>query len=145
MNQGATINDMRSSLAYRNVVSYTSQEKLINRLQVNGSLVAMVSDVLDSLMHDQEVLMGMMDVKYKHEKKMHKTGMEKAYKDFHYHMKFFTENFFGDKKIQSDLEDNSQDYYDIIKLIADHTNSHSDLETIKRNLRKRKLNHHIFE
>lgn len=60
-------------------------------------------------------------------------------------MKEFTKNFFGDEIIQENLEDNAQDLYDIIKLIADHTDSHKDMETIKRNLRKRKLNHHIFD
>lgn len=59
-------------------------------------------------------------------------------------MKGFTQHFFG-TEINDNLEDNAQDIYDIIKLLADHTNDHKDMETIKRNLRKRKLNHHIFD
>lgn len=59
-------------------------------------------------------------------------------------MKGFTQHFFG-TEINDNLEDNAQDIYDIIKLLADHTNDHKDMEVIKRNLRKRKLNHHIFD
>lgn len=129
----------------RGVVSDAKKEKVIQRLQVNGCLIAMVSDVLDSLINDELEMFRVLDVRYKQEQKMHKNQMIDAAKKFHYHMKGFTQSTFGKEDIKANLEDNAQDIYDIIKLLADHTNDHKDMETIKRNLRKRKLNHHIFD
>lgn len=144
MKAKVVVKDLENTLSKKGVPD-NRQEKIIGRLQVNGCLIAMVSDVLDSLINDEEALLRYLELKYKHEQKYHKAQMTKAAKDFSYHMKEFTENFFGDEVIQENLEDNAQDLYDIIKLIADHTDSHKDMETIKRNLRKRKLNHHIFD
>lgn len=144
-NEKVTPEDLKATLSQKGVVSDSKQEKVIQRLQVNGCLIAMVSDVLDSLINDEQAMLKMLDVKYKQEQKMHKNQMMDAAKKFHYHMKEFTKSFFGDSNINENLEDNSQDIYDIIKLLADHTNDHKDMEVIKKNLRKRKLNHHIFD
>ncbi len=143
--QKVTPDDLKSTLSYKGVTSEIQKEKVIQRLQVNGCLIAMVSDILDSFIQDEEAMLRLLDVKYKQEQKMHKNQMMDASKKFTYHMKEFTKNFFGDENICANLEDNSQDIYDIIKLLVDHTNDHKDMEVIKRNLRKRKLNHHIFE
>lgn len=143
-NEKVKVKDLETTLTKKGV-SDSRQEKIIQRLQVNGCLIAMVSDVLDSLITDEEALLRFLELKYKHEQKYHKAQMTNAAKDYSYHMKEFTKNFFGDEMIQGNLEDNAQDIYDIIKLLADHTNSHNDMEVIKRNLRKRKLNHHIFD
>ena len=144
-NEKVTTEDLKASLSLRGVVSDAKKEKVIQRLQVNGCLIAMVSDVLDSLINDELGMFNILDIRYKHEQKMHKNEMMAASKRFHFHMKEFTKNFFGDEKIRANIEDNAQDIYDIIKLLADHTNDHKDMEIIKRNLRKRKLNHHIFD
>lgn len=143
-NNKVVVKDLEATLTKKGV-SNNQQEQIIQRLQVNGCLIAMVSDVLDSLINDEEALLRFLELKYKNEQKYHKSQMTKAAKDFSYHMKEFTKNFFGDKAIQDGLEDHAQDIYDIIKLLADHTDSHKDMEAIKRNLRKRKLNHHIFD
>ena len=144
-NEKVTTEDLKASLSMRGVVSDAKKEKVIQRLQVNGCLIAMVSDVLDSLINDELEMFRVLDVRYKQEQKMHKNQMIDAAKKFHYHMKGFTQSTFGKEDIKANLEDNAQDIYDIIKLLADHTNDHKDMETIKRNLRKRKLNHHIFD
>ena len=144
-NEKVTTEDLKTSLSLRGVVSDAKKEKVIQMLQVNGCLIAMVSDVLDSLINDELELFRILDVRYKQEQKMHKNQMLDAAKKFHYHMKGFTQSTFGNEDIKANLEDNAQDIYDIIKLLADHTNDHRDMETIKRNLRKRKLNHHIFD
>lgn len=144
-NEKVTTEDLKASLSLRGVVSDAKKEKVIQRLQVNGCLIAMVSDVLDSLINDELEMFRVLDVRYKQEQKMPKNQMIDAAKKFHYHMKGFTQSTFGKEDIKANLEDNAQDIYDIIKLLADHTNDHKDMETIKRNLRKRKLNHHIFD
>lgn len=144
-NEKVTTEDLKASLSLRGVVSDAKKEKVIQRLQVNGCLIAMVSDVLDSLINDELEMFRVLDVRYKQEQKMHKNQMIDAAKKFHYHMKGFTQSTFGKEDIKANLEDNAQDIYDIIKLLADHTNDHKDMEAIKRNLRKRKLNHHIFD
>lgn len=140
-----TTEDLEMTLAYKGVVSDEKKWQIIKKLQVNGCLIAMVSDILDAFISDELDLLRLLDCKYKHEQKMHKNEMLAAKNKFHYHMVAFTQNFFGDEKIQDPLEDNAQDFYDIIKLLADHTHDHKDMETIKRNLRKRKLNNHIFD
>lgn len=139
-----TTEDLKITLSQKGINSEVKKEKIIQRLQVNGCLIAMVSDVLDSLINDELSMLNLLDVRYKQEQKMHKNQMLDAAKKFHYHMAAFTKIFFGNKTIQANLEDNAQDIYDIIKLLADHANDHKDMEAIKRNLRKRKLNHHIF-
>lgn len=144
-NKKVTPDDLKVTLSQKGVTSEVKKEKVIQRLQVNGCLIAMVSDVLDSLISDEQEMFRLLDVKYKHEQKMHKNQMMDAANKFHYHMRASTIHFFGDENIQDSLEDSAQDLYDIIKLLADHTDDHKDMETIKRNLRKRKLNHHIFD
>ena len=136
---------VEESLDHKGITSEERKEKIIRRLQVNGCLIAMISDILDEFISDEMDLIRFLDCKYKHEQKMHKNEMLAAKNKFHYHMVGFTKNFFEGTSFQDDLEDNAQDLYEIIKLITDHTNDHKDMETIKRNLRKRKLNHHIFD
>lgn len=144
-NNKVTKNDLVTTLNEVGIKDEVKQESIINRLQVNGCLIAMVSDVLDSFIKDEEDMCRLLSVKYKNDQKMYRNGMIDAAKKYHYCMQGFTKHFFGNTDINDNLEDNAQDIYDIIKLITDHTNSHSDMETIKRNLRRRKLNHHIFE
>lgn len=144
-NEKVTTEDLKITLSNKGVTPEIKKEKVIQRLQVNGCLIAMVSDVLDSLIKDEEAMLKFLEVRYKQEQKMHKNQMMDAAKKFHYHMVGFTKSFFGDENINENLEDNAQDIYDIIKLLADHTNDHKDMECVKRNLRKRKLNHHIFD
>lgn len=140
-----TPEDLKLALSQKGICSGIKQEKIIQRLQVNGCLIAMVSDVLDQLIKDEQSMFKLLDVQYKQEQKMHYTQMQDAAKKYYFHLKTFTKSFFGDENICANLEDNANDIYDIIKLLADHTNDHKDMEVIKRNLRKRKLNHHIFD
>lgn len=140
-----TPEDLKLALSQKGICSGIKQEKIIRRLQVNGCLIAMVSDVLDQLIKDEQSMLKLLDVRYKQEQKMHYTQMQDAAKKYYFHLKPFTKNFFGDENIYVNLEDNANDIYEIIKLLADHTNDHKDMEVIKRNLRKRKLNHHIFD
>lgn len=140
-----TVEDLKTAMSSKGISSDINQEKVITRLQVNGCLIAMVSDVLDQLIRDEQSMLRLLDVQYKQEQKMHYNQMQNAAKKYYFHLKPFTKSFFGDNNICADIEDNANDIYEIIKLLADHTNDHKDMEVIKRNLRKRKLNHHIFD
>ena len=140
-----TVEDLKTAMSSKGIRSDRNQEKVITRLQVNGCLIAMVSDILDQLITDEQSMLRLLDVQYKQEQKMHYNQMQNAAKKYYFHLKPFTKSFFGDNNICADIEDNTNDIYEIIKLLADHTNDHKDMEVIKRNLRKRKLNHHIFD
>lgn len=140
-----TVEDLKTAMSSKGIRSDINQEKVITRLQVNGCLIAMVSDILDQLITDEQSILRLLDVQYKQEQKMHYNQMQNAAKKYYFHLKPFTKSFFGDNNICADIEDNTNDIYEIIKLLADHTNDHKDMEVIKRNLRKRKLNHHIFD
>lgn len=140
-----TVEDLKTAMSSKGISSDINQEKVITRLQVNGCLIAMVSDILDQLITDEQSMLRLLDVQYKQEQKMHYNQMQNAAKKYYFHLKPFTKSFFGDNNICADIEDNANDIYEIIKLLADHTNNHKDMEVIKRNLRKRKLNHHIFD
>lgn len=140
-----TVEDLKTAMSSKGIRSDINQEKVITRLQVNGCLIAMVSDILDQLITDEQSMLRLLDVQYKQEQKMHYNQMQNAAKKYYFHLKPFTKSFFGDNNICADIEDNTNDIYEIIKLLADHTNDHKDMEAIKRNLRKRKLNHHIFD
>lgn len=140
-----TVEDLKTAMSSKGIRSDIKQEKVITRLQVNGCLIAMVSDILDQLITDEQSMLRLLDVQYKQEQKMHYNQMQNAAKKYYFHLKPFTKSFFGDENICDNLEDNANDIYEIIKLLADHTNDHKDMEVIKRNLRKRKLNHHIFD
>lgn len=140
-----TVEDLKIAMSSKGIRSDINQEKVITRLQVNGCLIAMVSDILDQLITDEQSMLRLLDVQYKQEQKMHYNQMQNAAKKYYFHLKPFTKSFFGDNNICADIEDNANDIYEIIKLLADHTNDHKDMEVIKRNLRKRKLNHHIFD
>lgn len=145
LKEKVTVNDLKVTLSELGVTSGLKQEKIIQRLQVNGCLIAMVTDVLDQLIKDEQGMFRLLSVRYKQEQKMHYTQMQDAAKKYYFHLKPFNKSFFGDENICANLEDNANDIYEIIKLLADHTNDHKDMEVIKRNLRKRKLNHHIFD
>lgn len=140
-----TVEDLKTAMSSKGIRSDINQEKVITRLQVNGCLIAMVSDILDQFITDEQSMLRLLDVQYKQEQKMHYNQMQNAAKKYYFHLKPFTKSFFGDNNICADIEDNTNDIYEIIKLLADHTNDHKDMEVIKRNLRKRKLNHHIFD
>ena len=49
-----TANDLKVTLSEQGITSGLKQEKIIQRLQVNGCLIAMVSDVLDQLIKDEQ-------------------------------------------------------------------------------------------
>ena len=140
-----TVEDLKTAMSSKGICSDIKQEKVITRLQVNGCLIAMVSDILDQLIKDEQSMFKLLNVQYKQEQKMHYNQMQDAAKKYYFHLKPFNKSFFGDENICANLEDNANDIYEIIKLLADHTNDHKDMEVIKRNLRKRKLNHHIFD
>lgn len=140
-----TVEYLKTAMSSKGIRSDIKQEKVITRLQVNGCLIAMVSDILDQLITDEQSMLRLLDVQYKQEQKMHYNQMQNAAKKYYFHLKPFTKSFFGDNNICADIEDNANDIYEIIKLLADHTKDHKDMEVIKRNLRKRKLNHHIFD
>ena len=140
-----TVEDLKTAMSSKGIRSDINQEKVITRLQVNGCLIAMVSDILDQLITDEQSMLRLLDVQYKQEQKMHYNQMQNAAKKYYFHLKPFIKSFFGDNNICADIEDNTNDIYEIIKLLADHTNDHKDMEVIKRNLRKRKLNNHIFD
>lgn len=145
--EALTKNDLIQTLNERNVRDGARQERIVAQLQVTGALIAMLSDVIDSLMTDEETLFRLLSVKYKHEKKFHKNQMQKAAAAYHYHMKAFTSNFFEteDSDMCVDMEDCAQDYYDIVKLLADHASGPKDFNQVKASIRRRKCNHHIFE
>lgn len=145
--EALTKDDLIQTLNERNVRDGAKQERIVAQLQVTGALIAMLSDVIDSLMNDEEELFRLLAVKYKQEKKFHKNQMQKAASSFHYHMREFTRNFFEteDSDMCMDMEDCAQDYYDIVKLLADHASGPKDFNQIKASLRRRKCNHHIFE
>lgn len=138
-----TVEDLKTAMSSKGIRSDINQEKVITRLQVNGCLIAMVSDILDQLITDEQSMLRLLDVQYKQEQKMHYNQMQNAAKKYYFHLKPFTKSFFGDNNICADIEDNTNDIYEIIKLLADHTNDHKDMEVIKRNLRKRKLPSYI--
>lgn len=123
-----TVNDLKVTLSELGVTSGLKQEKIIQRLQVNGCLIAMVTDVLDQLIKDEQGMFRLLSVRYKQEQKMHYTQMQDAAKKYYFHLKPFNKSFFGDEKICANLEDNANDIYEIIKLLADHTNDHKDME-----------------
>lgn len=145
--EALTKNDLIQTLNERNVRNGARQERIVAQLQVTGALIAMLSDVIDSLMTDEEALFRLLSVKYKQEKKFHKNQMQKAANAYHYHMKAFTSNFFEteDCDMCVDMEDCAQDYYDIVKLLADHASGPKDFNQVKASIRRRKCNHHIFE
>lgn len=143
-NDKVTPEDLKSTLFQKGIDSGIKQENIIRKLQVNGCLIAMVSDVLDQLIRDEQSMFRLLDVQYKQEQKMHYNQMQDAAKKYHFHLKPFVKSFFGDENICANLEDNANDIYDIIKLLADHTNDHKDMETIKRNLRKKKAEPSYF-
>lgn len=145
--ESLTKDDLIQTLNERNVRDGAKQERIVAQLQVTGALIAMLSDVIDSLITDEEGLFRLLAVKYKQEKKFHKNQMQKAATAYHYHMKEFTRNFFEAESsdLCIDMEDCAQDYYDIVKLLADHASGPKDFNQIKASIKRRKCNHHVFE
>lgn len=68
-----TVNDLKVTLSEQGITSGLKQEKIIQRLQVNGCLIAMVTDVLDQLIKDEQGMFRLLNVQYKQEQKMHYT------------------------------------------------------------------------
>ena len=108
-----TVNDLKVTLSEIGVTSGLKQEKIIQRLQVNGCLIAMVTDVLDQLIKDEQGMFRLLSVQYKQEQKMHYTQMQDAAKKYYFHLKPFNKSFFGDESICANLEDNANDIYEI--------------------------------
>lgn len=84
-----TVNDLKVTLSELGVTSGLKQEKIIQRLQVNGCLIAMVTDVLDQLIRDEQGMFRLLSVQYKQEQKMHYTQMQDAAKKYYFHLKPF--------------------------------------------------------
>lgn len=80
-----TVNDLKVTLSELGVTSGLKQEKIIQRLQVNGCLIAMVTDVLDQLIKDEQGMFRLLSVRYKQEQKMHYTQMQDAAKKYYFH------------------------------------------------------------
>lgn len=59
-----TVNDLKVTLSELGVTSGLKQEKIIQRLQVNGCLIAMVTDVLDQLIKDEQGMFRLLSVRY---------------------------------------------------------------------------------
>ena len=49
-----TVEDLKTAMSSKGIRSDIKQEKVITRLQVNGCLIAMVSDILDQLITDEQ-------------------------------------------------------------------------------------------
>ena len=94
-----TVNDLKVTLSELGVTSGLKQEKIIQRLQVNGCLIAMVTDVLDQLIKDEQSMFKLLNVQYKQEQKMHYNQMQDAAKKYYFHLKPFNKSFFGDENI----------------------------------------------
>lgn len=71
-----TKNDLVATLNERGIKSEIKQEKIIERLQVNGCLIAMVADVVDTLIKDEEDMFKVLEIKYKGEQKMYRNAMK---------------------------------------------------------------------
>lgn len=82
-----TANDLKVVLSQKGITSDVKQERFIQRLQVNGCLIAMVSDVLDQLIRDEQSMLKLLDVQYKSEQKMHYNQMQDAAKKYYFHLK----------------------------------------------------------
>lgn len=108
-----TVEDLKTAMSSKGIRSDIKQEKVITRLQVNGCLIAMVSDILDQLITDEQSMLRLLDVQYKQEQKMHYNQMQNAAKKYYFHLKPFTKSFFGDNNICADIEDNTNDIYEI--------------------------------
>ena len=78
-----TKDDLIITLKERGIKDEVKQEKIVERLQVNGCLIAMVSDVLDNLIKDEEDMLKLLEVKYKNEQKMYRNNMMDAAKKIH--------------------------------------------------------------
>ena len=102
-----TVEDLKTAMSSKGIRSDIKQEKVITRLQVNGCLIAMVSDILDQLITDEQSMLRLLDVQYKQEQKMHYNQMQNAAKKYYFHLKPFTKSFFGDNNICADIEDNA--------------------------------------
>lgn len=70
-----TVEDLKTAMSSKGIRSDIKQEKVITRLQVNGCLIAMVSDILDQLITDEQSMLRLLDVQYKQEQKMHYNQM----------------------------------------------------------------------
>ncbi|MCW4110114.1 hypothetical protein [Segatella copri] len=88
-----TANDLKVTLSEHGVTSGLKQEKIIQRLQVNGCLIAMVTDILDQLIKDEQSMFRLLKVQYKQEQKMHYNQMRDAAEKYYFHLKPFNKSF----------------------------------------------------
>nr|DAV98186.1 MAG TPA: hypothetical protein [Caudoviricetes sp.] len=77
-----TVEDLKTAMSSKGIRSDINQEKVITRLQVNGCLIAMVSDILDQLIKDEQSMFKLLNVQYKQEQKMHYNQMQDAAKKY---------------------------------------------------------------
>ena len=98
-----TANDLKVTLSEQGITSGLKQEKIIQRLQVNGCLIAMVTDILDQLIKDEQSMFRLLKVQYKQEQKMHYNQMRDAAEKYYFHLKPFNKSFFGDENICANL------------------------------------------
>lgn len=125
--------------------SHEQSVKIEQKAITTGTLTCFLMDVVDSFIKDYLSLLKEIGAKLPPEKEKNLKEMRKSYNHFHKHMAAYTNNVFRIKSALSEKsEDYSSDLYDIVKLIADHTNTRKDMEQIKKSIERRKLNHHIF-
>lgn len=121
-------------------------QRLLDKLVVTGTLTSMLYDVVDNFLQDYRNLVREAGASIPADKEKCIKEMRKSYNHFHKNMITFTCPIFKRKsKLSENSEDLSYDLYEIVKLIADHTNSKEDMEQIKKSISKRKCNHKIFE
>lgn len=130
-----------------NGMTQEEAEKFQNKVIFTGTITNLLMDVLDSFLQDSRSLIKQIGATYPQEKEKNLREMRKSYNHFHKHMEQFTGCIFKSKKLglKNESEDYANDLYEIIKLVADHTNSYADMESIKKSIKRRKCNHHVFE
>lgn len=139
-----TDNYFEKSLSLKGVTDKGRQAKIIKRFFVTNTIAAMLYDVLDSFLQDCNSYMRLLDVEIEQDRKHCLNETKRAYQRFHYYMNGFLKYYFDEKDGEL-LEDNAQDMYELVKLLIDHADTHEDYEQIKSSVKRRKLNHHIFE
>ncbi len=125
-----------------------ANEIATQRFYTNASIIALLIDVLDMFLADEDHYMKIFGFKYLPDKKQYRSGMERAMKAYHYNAREFNKSFFESMKDEATIigfEDNADDIYQLIKVLIDHTNNHKDYVQVIGSLKRRKCNHHVFD
>lgn len=118
--------------------------RLTDKVVFCGTLGNLMMDVADSFFKDEMSILRPLGIKMKGEMKFHYNEAVKASKALSYHLDNFTHSVYRGG-LGIDSEDYSHDIYEIVKLIADHTKSRTDMAQIMRSIARRKCHYHIFE